>query len=406
MLPPNRVAYIVKRYPRYSETFIVNEILAHEEAGLKLELFSLNAPVDTHFQDIIAKVRAPVTYLSATGLKADDFWQELHKSAAIIPQFWTRLARFGKTDAKEVWQAARLARAVVVGKLEHIHAHFATSATSVARLAAGLANVSYSFTAHAKDIFHESVDQAAFAQKLADAQALVTVSDFNLAYLQTQFPEHAHKITRIYNGLDLERFPYEASVRREKRIVSVGRLVEKKGFADLIAACAELKAKGLEFHCDIIGSGELEDALKQQIQDLKLGDRVSLLGPRPQQELAQLVQRASVFAAPCLIGEDGNRDGLPTVLLEAMALGTPCISTDVTGIPEIIRHKETGLQVPQRNPHMLAQALELLFSDKTLAETLAHQARSLIEREFDIQRNTRSLRDSFGQAEPAFAEAI
>ncbi|MCA9837985.1 MAG: glycosyltransferase, partial [Trueperaceae bacterium] len=371
MSQPKRVAYVVKRYPRYSETFIVNEILAHEAAGLELEIFSLNAPVDSHFQDIIAKVRAPVTYLSASGLKLDEFWKEVEKSASFIPQFWQRLAKLGSTDAKELWQAAKLARAVVTGGLEHIHAHFATSATSVARLAAGLANVSYSFTAHAKDIFHESVDPKDLAQKLADAKDLITVSDFNLDYLQGQFPEYAHKIRRIYNGLDLERFPYEAMANRERRIVSVGRLVEKKGFADLIAACALLQSRGLEFHCDIIGSGELEADLRTLIAELAVSDRVSLLGPRPQQELAQHVQRASVFAAPCLVGDDGNRDGLPTVLLEAMALGTPCVSTDVTGIPEIIRDKETGLQVPQRNPQALALALERLLTQTELAQDLA-----------------------------------
>jgi glycosyltransferase involved in cell wall biosynthesis len=182
--------------------------------------------------------------------------------------------------------------------------------------------------------------------------------------------------------------------------------VEKKGFADLIDACAILANKGCDFHCEIIGTGELEDDLYAQIERLGLNDRVEMIGPRPQGEVIAHLQTAAVFAAPCVVGEDGNRDGLPTVLLEAMALGTPCIATDVTGIPEVLRDGETGLMVPQHDPARLADAIERLLNDRALGQRLATEARDLIEQSFDIHRNTAKLRALFGVPEHARIEAV
>jgi glycosyltransferase involved in cell wall biosynthesis len=178
----------------------------------------------------------------------------------------------------------------------------------------------------------------------------------------------------------------------------VGRLVEKKGFGDLVDACALLARRGKRFRCLIIGSGPLEAELKARIARLGVADSVQLIGPHPQRELAAYLQASAVFAAPSVVGGDGNRDGLPTVLLEAMALGTPCVSTDVTGIPEVVRHEETGLQVPQHRPEALAGALERLLEDGDLRVALAERARALIEAAFDVERNAAALRDVFAGA--------
>jgi colanic acid/amylovoran biosynthesis glycosyltransferase len=377
-MQPKRVAYIVKRYPRFSETFILNEILAHEKAGLELEIISLYPPNDTHFQNAV------------------EFWNALKQASRALPALYSRLSYSHYEEASEVYQAAQLAKLVKERKIGHLHAHFASTATSVARLASYFADVPYSFTAHAKDIFHESVQPLALSQKLLDASAVVTVSDYNVKFLQEHFAApHLH---RIYNGLDLEMFSFEAPVLRLPLIVAVGRLVEKKGFLDLLKACAILAKRGLTFRCDIVGDGEESLSLGQAIKDLALNNHVHLLGAKPQQEVIAKIQAASVFALPCVIGEDGNRDGLPTVLLEAMALGTACVSTNVTGIPEILRHEQTGLEVPQRDPLALANALERLLKDKSLQMRLALQARALIEREFDITRNAAKLREVFASA--------
>ncbi len=397
---PTRVAYVVKRYPRYSETFIVNEILAHEAAGLDVAIFSQFAPSDTHFQDLLARVRAPVTYLPGGTPKARAMWDALQAAAERRGGGAAVFEAARGSDVRTVHQALHLAALVRERGLTHLHAHFASGATEVARIAAAISGVPYSFTAHAKDIFHESVDAAALALKVRDATAVVTVSDFNRAHLRSSFPSHAEKIVRIYNGLDLADFPFQAPGRRASTIVAVGRLVEKKGFGDLVEACGVLRQRGVGFTCEIIGAGEEHADLARRIADTHLGDVVTLDGPLPQRAVKERVSRASVLAAPCVVGADNNQDGLPTVLLEAMALGTPCVSTDVTGIPEAIVDGETGLQVPQRDPPRLADALARLLSDDALRVSLAQRARALIEERFDVVRNAAALRRSFEAGGP------
>ena len=394
-----RIGYVLKRYPRYSETFIVNEILAHERAGLNVEIFSLYPPNDDHFQDLISHVRAPVTYLTPYGLKAADFWAAIGRASELVPTIWSALERAGAEDVRDVYQALLLARIVKERGILHLHAHFGNVAATVARLAAGFAGISYTFTAHAKDIFHESVQHDELALKMREASTVITVSDYNLDYLRETFGPDAEHVVRIFNGLNIQDFPFAAPYERPPTIVGVGRLVEKKGFADLIDACALLAARGTDFRCEIIGTGELENDLEAQISRLGLGDRVRLLGPKPQNEVCRHVGGASLFAAPCVVGLDGNRDGLPTVLLEAMALGTPCISTDVTGIPEVLTHEVTGLMVPQHDPASLAAAMERLLSDSDLRANLARNARQLIEDEFSADRNAARLRELFGVEE-------
>lgn len=398
-----RVAYVLKRYPRYSETFVVNEILELERAGVDLHIFSLRYPEDGHFQDAISRVRAPVTYLTSTGLKVSEFWASQVRLADEIPETWTTLEEHHELEARHLYQAIRLALEIRRLDIGHIHAHFATEATAIARAAAAFSQIRYSFTAHAKDIFHESVDPAELTKKIRDASAVVTVSEFNREFLGKRRPEFTNSIVRIYNGLDLERFPYDDPTSRPPTILAVGRLVEKKGFNDLVDACHLLNEAGSKFRCEIVGKGELEDALRKQIADLGLESRVHLVGARPQADVIERIRAAALLAAPCVTGADGNRDGLPTVLLEAMALGTPCVSTDVTGIPEAIRHDETGLAVRSNDVRALAAAMQQLLDDESLRVRLARRARQHIETNFDVRRNSRDLQRVLTHSLPAVA---
>ena len=401
-----KVGYVVKRYPRYSETFIVNEILAHEAAGMDVRIFALLPPEDTHFQDIIARVRAPVRYLPSLAGKAKGLWAELTEVAREFPSVWKILSTSTSASAREVLQAMILAQEVRNQGITHLHAHFATSATTVARIAAGICGISYSFTAHAKDIFHEDVDMEELRTKFTDASTVITVSDYNVEYLGNRLGASARGVKRIYNGLDLTRFPYASPITRRPEIIAVGRLVEKKGFGYLVDACQLLKKRGVDFSCRIIGSGDQELSLRRRINELGLEQSVDLSGPRPQQEVIAALQNAAVFAAPCVVGDDGNRDGLPTVLLETMALGTPCVSTDVTGIPEILRDGETGLLVAQKDPLSLADALERLLTEPDLRVSTALNARVLIETEFDVHINAARLRSCYTGADVARLEAV
>ncbi len=390
-----KIGYVVKRYPRYSETFVVSEILAHEAAGADVRIFALRPSFDTHFQDVLSRVRAPVTYLGFDNIRTADFWLYVTSAAAEFPAAaHVLLPGAGDTPA-EVCQGIALARAARSAGLDHLHAHFATSATAAARIASQLSGIPFTFTAHAKDIYHESVDDSRFERKLRDAAACVTVSDFNVAFLRQRYGAAPGNVVRNYNGVDLADFPCSSPVSREPIILAVGRLVEKKGFADLIDACALLCARGERFTCRVIGTGPLEPSLRRRMEGHGIAHCVTLAGPRPQAEVISEMQSGAVLAAPCVVGPDGDRDGLPTVMLEAMALGTPCVATPVTGIPEAILDGRTGLLVPEHDPPALALALSRLLHDSALRVRLADAARRRIEAEFDIHRNAASLRELF-----------
>jgi len=384
-------------YPRFSETFIVNELLALERAGVQVDLFSLRSPVDSRFHSSLAQIQAEVTYLPVAS-KAVDLWTVLAQCRPWLPELGDHLDELFDANATDAVQAVRLAAIVRERGIGHLHAHFASVATTVARLAALIADVPYTFTAHAKDIFHRDVDPADLRRKLADASAVVTVSDFNLAHLRRTFGPAAQQVRRIYNGLDLEQFAFTPPTDRPPVVVGVGRLVEKKGFTDLLTAAARLVRSGRELRVDLVGTGALLDPLRQQAHHLGIDEHVRFLGAQPQHRVREIVVGASALAAPCVIGADGNRDGLPTVLLEAMALGTPCVATPVTGIPEAVSNGHSGLLVPEGDPAALAAALGQLLDDATLRTRLAAGARTLVETNFDVHHQTALLRRLFSGA--------
>ncbi|QHM74626.1 Alpha-D-kanosaminyltransferase [Mixta theicola] len=397
------IGYVLKRYPRFSETFVVNEILAHERSGLKIDIFALGPVEEAYFQDGIARVRAPVTRLADKQRSSEAYWTLWQQACQQLPDFTTRMSVLYSYSVHEVAQAIMLALAVQERGIQHLHAHFATRATTVARLAAKLSGISYSFTAHAKDIYFPYEKPTQIELKLRDALRAITVSDYNLDYLHSQSPVAADKVVRIYNGLDLAQFSYLAPVQRPRQILAIGRLVAKKGFHVLIDALDILRARNEEFSCTLIGDGPLCPTLAAQIQRLGLGDRVTLSGSRPQPEVKAAVQQAAMVVAPSVISEEGDRDGLPTVLLEAMALGTPVISTEVAGIPELVSDEITGLCVTPGDPLALADAMQRLLNDPALQLTLAQQARHCIEQSFDIDRNSARMREIFACAGVKYA---
>ncbi len=391
------VGYVLKRYPRLSETFILRELIAHEQAGLPLEIFSLGPPEDGPFQDGIGRVRAPVRYLTAHGVKPSAYWQAIEEA---LGRPWFRADRLRAAvgcDPRRVYQALRLAVAARDRGVRHLHAHFASAATEVARLASAWTGIPFTFTAHAKDLFHDDVDPDDLERKLAQAAAVVTVSDYNAAFLARNHGAAAAGVVRIDNGLDLESLTFIAGPR-PPRVVAVGRLVPKKGFAHLIEAMAKLRSRGSNVACDLVGGGPEERPLRALVAKLGLEATVHLHGALPQTETLRLVADAGVLAAPCRVADDGDRDGLPTVLLEAMALGTPCVATPVTGIPELIEHGRSGLLVPEADPAALAGALQRILADPALGRQVARAARRRIEERFDVRRTSRALRAVFARS--------
>lgn len=388
----HKVGYVCKMYPRFSETFIVSEILGREAAGEHLEVFSLRPPGDGRFHASLADVRAPVTYLDDGTPRLNDLWTRLR---GIAQQHGPGMvSALLDAPVRDVAQAIELADLVQVRGVTHLHAHFGSVATTVARFAAQLSGITYSFTAHAKDIFHEDVDPTDLRAKLADAHHVVTVSDYNVRFLKEEYGAAAATVHRVYNGLPLDAFPFvDPGAERPVDVVAVGRLVEKKGFDVLISACAIARDRGTPLTCRIVGTGEQEHRLREMVQDAGVTDQVELVGALPQDRVRREIRGAATMAAPCVVGRDGNADGLPTVILEAMALGTPVVSTPVTGIPEAVIDGHTGLLVGEHDAASLADALLRLRDDAAQRVRLARSARALVESEFASDRQAAHLQD-------------
>ena len=257
-----------------------------------------------------------------------------------------------------------------------------------------MTGIPYSFTAHAKDIYHEAVNKVTLAEKIEKARFVITVSNYNKAYLEDLLRSggKSGRIIRIYNGIDLDLFKPPKMERLPDLLVAIGRLVQKKGFHYLIDACKILREKGRKFHCLIVGEGGEREALQKQVADGLLEKEISLLGAQPQSEVIQILQKATALVLPCVVGDDGDRDGLPTVLLESMALGVPVISTRITGIPEIIQNGETGILVEQKDSKLLARAMENILDSGALRNRLSRAALSKVRAEFDLHENVKTLK--------------
>ena len=393
---PPRIGYVLKMYPRFSETFVVTEILALQDQGAELDIFSLRPPTDGRFHEALSRVQAPVTYLPMPG-KPPEMWaamsgaRELHRE-----RFDACIGELLAAPPMDACQALLLAGLVRERGITHLHAHFGTVSAAVARLAARIAGISYSVTLHAKDIFHESVDDDELSARISDAAAVVTVSDFNERYLRERYGDAAHTLVRIYNGIDLEAFTPSRPDDPPPLVVGVGRLVEKKGFHHLVDAVALLRDRGRPIRLELVGGGAEEQALRARVASLDLEDRVTFHGPLTQAETRERMRSAAVLAAPCVVGVDGNRDGLPTVILESLALGTPVVATPVTGIPEAVVDGRTGLLVSEGDTAALADALDRLVEDADLRCRLADQGRHHVEERFDARKNTRQLREVLG----------
>ena len=393
---PPRIGYVLKMYPRFSETFVVTEILALQDQGAELDIFSLRPPTDGRFHEALSLVQAPVTYLPMPG-KPPEMWaalsgaRELHRE-----RFDACIGELLAAPPMDACQALLLAGLVRERGITHLHAHFGTVSAAVARLAARIAGITYSVTLHAKDIFHESVDDDELSARISDAAAVVTVSDFNERYLRERYGDAAHTLVRIYNGIDLEAFTPSRPDDRPPLVVGVGRLVEKKGFHHLVDAVALLRDRGRPIRLELVGGGAEEQALRARVASLDLEDRVTFHGPLTQAETRERMRSAAVLAAPCVVGVDGNRDGLPTVILESLALGTPVVATPVTGIPEAVVDGRTGLLVSEGDTAALADALDRLVENADLRCRLADQGRRHVEERFDARKNTRQLREVLG----------
>lgn len=382
------VAYVMKVFPRLSETFVLNEIRAVERLGTRVVVCSLHRPPEELRHGVLSELTSPVHYIEDCEPPSDE--DVLAALQGLQRRFgWTREERKKFLPRKYVRLALSLRSLLDASGVEHVHAHFASRAGHVSAIAAALSGVPYSITAHAKDIYHDDVDREVLAWKLRSARFVVTVSDYNLRHLRRLLgPQDGARVRRVYNGVDLSRFdavPFDRA--RPGRILGVGRLVEKKGFAVLVDACRILRDRGVAFSCEIIGGGAEEAGLRKQIESARLGSRVVLTGAVETEQVAERMALASVLALPCVEGRDGNVDALPTVLLEAMARARPVVSTRLSGIPEIVDEGVTGLLVEPGDAATLADALQSVLEDRARAVQMGLFGRERAERLFDLDRN-------------------
>ena len=419
MLAENEIGYVLKGYARTSETFITNEIYLLEKAGLKLSIFSLIKLEGQKRHAAVDAIKAPINYLPALTSLSDEsllLWLKNNHSffsASHFRLFKQHPFRYLKTlfeairfavtthekqFIKEFLQAGFIAqKALELGKIRHLHAHFCHTSTTVTMFASLLSGLPFSFTAHAKDIYLPELNPGNILPlKMRRAQFITTCTKANEAHLRSLEPRAA-PIHTIYHGLDTKQFsPLGESNSEPPIILSVGRFVEKKGYKFLVEACQILKAQGRKFECHIVGGGDAE-SIKSMVQLLQLEDTIFIHSAVTQEELRQIYQRATVFALACQIIENGDRDGIPNVMAEAMAMELPIVSTDISGIPELVENRIDGLLVPQKNSVALAEAIAELLSDAALRSRLGKAAREKILKVFDAEVTIVELQKLFQQ---------
>jgi glycosyltransferase involved in cell wall biosynthesis len=397
-----RIAYLVKTFPRLSETFILNEILGLEKLGVEVDIFSLRHPEESRTHPAVGAVKAPVTYLASRmpGMlgKLAALWPNLLLFFVDPGRYW-RAARFyasQRPDTRLKWflLAGVLARHLRRRRISDLHAHFANVPTSVAEVTAILSGVRYSFTAHAKDIYLTVPED--LRRKIRGAEFVLTCTGFNREYLRS-IADSSTPVELVYHGVDLRLFQPEPDAAQPKVpvLVSVGRFCEKKGFPDLIRACAILKRQGRRFRCRIVGYGPLKGSLGALIAELDLQDRVTLEGPMNQIEVVEVYRGATAFVLPCLVTDNGDRDGIPNVLLEAMSMGVPVVSTNVSGIAELIEPGVNGLLVPERDADRVATAIGLLLDEPELRARFAARGRERVLAAFEMETSARAVLRAF-----------
>jgi glycosyltransferase involved in cell wall biosynthesis len=389
----NRIATVVKGYPRLSETFIAQEILGLEKRGIPQLIVSLRQPTDGKLHDLHREIAAEVLYLPEY-LKDDP--PRVRKAcewAAAQPGFPIAWAAFQADLARDrtANRRRRFGQACVLARdlpadVDWLHAHFLHTPASVTRYAALIRGMRWSFSAHAKDIWTTPAWE--LSEKLASAEWGVTCTQANLGHLRSlaSAPERLHL---VYHGLDFSRFPDPPPARPAADeapfiIVSVGRAVEKKGYADLVRALGLLRDDP-RWRFEHVGGGSLARRLNEQAAALGIGSRLTWHGAQDRGFIFDLLRRADLFVLPSRLARSGDRDGLPNVLMEAQAFAVPVLSTEVSGIPELISHGENGWLVPERNPTALAAALRLLIGNPALRWRLGDAGAASVRSRFSSE---------------------
>lgn len=394
--PGPRILYFVSMFPCWSETFIVREIHALLRLGADIRIISLRHSAEPFVQrdaaGLLDRVLYPRPWYRALGSLFERLIDQPRVTARHPARIIKRLWRSPAVMAKSL--VAWLRTVGLLSEIEsfapdHVHAHWATYASTAAMATADHLGATFSFTAHAHDIF---LNDQLMAEKLTAASFVATISRFNREYLHRRYPEaNTARIEIIHCGVPRHDAPPHTKITADSLIVSVGRLDEVKGFPVLLQACSRLKRQGVHLQCHIIGDGPQRGVLRAEIERLALQDCVEMLGALPSQEVEHELAGADIFVLASQCSRQGNMDGIPVALMEAMASGVPVVSTAVSGIPELVEDGRTGLLVPACDPVALADAIRRLLEDQTLCQRCVAGAARKVRQEFDADTEAARL---------------
>lgn len=425
-----KVAYIMSRFPKLTETFILYEMLAMEEQGVQVEVYPLlkarqtaahqeGASVLVKIVELFSKSQGElkmhpesVPFVQRANYQPFFSWQILlahlyfifHAPLAYLQVLWVLIkANWGSLNfllgvlsifPKTVY----FARHMQENKIDHVHAHFANHPAAAAFIIHRLTGIPFSFTAHGADL---QVDQHMLREKVQEAKFVVAISSFNRdLIIEKCGSQYADRVKVIHCGVNTALFslsPHHAESAQTNaalQILCIGTMYEVKGHVYLIDACGLLRDQGVPFNCYLVGDGPFRPALEAQIERLGLTDCVSFYGQRTQQEISGLLKQVDTLAVPSIPTNSGRREGIPVVLMEAMASGVPVVASGISGIPELVDHEISGLLVPPRDPQALANALKRLYGDPALRERLGKSGREKVLQEFDLHKNAALLADS------------
>lgn len=406
MSKPKRpvLGMILKGYPRISETFISNEIRLLEKLGFALHLFSMRQPRENFTHDSVKEIQAAVDYLPETLIKPlprlvyHNFCLAAKNPAVYGAALRTAYRRFLRTrksaTIKHLLQAGYLVHCLLPQRrVTHLHAHFAHSPTSVAMFTSQLTGLPFSFTAHAKDIY--TSDPRQIREKIGLARFVVTCTEYNRQHLRELGDGCATPIHRNYHGIDINLFsnhnPKPQPCAPPYQILTIARLTAKKGLPTIYKALRILCDQGISLHHTHIGGGEDREKILSLIEALDLASVTRLLGTQPHQVVLEHYQQADLFVLGCEVAPDGDRDGIPNVLTESMAMGLPVVATDISGIPELVENGGTGLLVPPGQPDRLAAAMLRMLTDDDLRQRVIAAGKQRVECEFDNRKLIQEL---------------
>lgn len=396
-----KIAYLAPEIPSLSATFVYNEVLALQKEGLEIVPISVHRPkspaTDKHLDGLLKTThylyqKGLTVFIISTLYLLCTAPRTLGQSLQLLVQDLSSIKFSTRLSIGLIYRflaASTVARILLKERCEHIHVHFAHVPTDIAMYASIMAGVPFSFTAHANDLFEHNW---LLTQKTARSKFSITISNFNRKFMLNQGCD-PDKIHVIYCGVDSSRF-VRAALRKPVLpyvIGSLGRMVEKKGFDFLLQAAKILKDSGIQFRLVVAGSGPLEQRLRSTINDLGLFDIVSFPGPMAYTEVPNWLQTLDLFVLPCQQDSNGDMDGIPVVLMEAMAAGVPVISTTLSGIPELITHNFEGLLAPPCSAQLLSKSITKLLLERSLRNQFIAHAKEKIKNNFEERNNILKL---------------